>query len=220
MSNINSGFISATLALAFGLSGCVGGGGGSDTYEAALTSATATSAKASVGTAKYDVDGFERLAGEFNKLDRPFHMWKPAIPQTTPLSGSATYNGIAAFGDDASLAYTNANSPEMLASMALTVDFGTAKVQGAMWDFHDKNGKVGNGSVSLKGTQESTKFTASGSSTIYWGDVNQDIDVTIDGYFLANEKGIKGTMANTLEGANGTDISQAGVIILKRDDMP
>jgi hypothetical protein len=71
----------AALALAYGLSGCVGG---SDTYEAALTSATATSgtaavaAKAAVKSAKYDVEGFDSLAGEATKNNRYFYMWKPA----------------------------------------------------------------------------------------------------------------------------------------------
>lgn len=207
----------AALALAYGLSGCVGG---SDTYAAAVTSATATSgaaATATVRSAKYDEDGFDTLAGEATAVSRYFYMWKPAEAASIPLSGAATYNGIAAFGDNASLDATNAGDPDALASIALTVNFGTARVSGSIWGFRGKDGKVGDGSITLKGLQDSTSVKASGSSTIYWGDVDQDVTVNIDGYFLANEKGIKGTMATTLEGTRGQDIQQAGVIMLKRD---
>ncbi|MGO4908470.1 hypothetical protein ACEN2J_09080 [Pseudorhodobacter sp. W20_MBD10_FR17] len=209
----------AALALAYGLSGCVGG---SDTYAAAVTTATATSGAAATTTAalrsaKYDEDGFDTLAGEATAVIRRFDMWKPAEAASVPLSGAATYNGIAAFGDNASLTQINAGDPDALASMALNVNFGTARVTGSIWGFRGKDGKVGDGSIALKGLQDSTSVKASGSSTIYWGDVDQDVTVNIDGFFLANEKAIKGTMANTLEGPRGQDIQQGGVIILNRD---
>jgi hypothetical protein len=85
------------------------------------------------------------------------------------LAGAATYNGIAAFGDKATLDQTNAGNPDVLASMALAVNFGTARVTGAIWGFRGKDGKVGDGSVTLKGLQDANTLKASGSSTIYWG---------------------------------------------------
>lgn len=216
--------LSAAMTVAFGLAGCAGGGEslsaalGSGATNAANTTGTSTS-NSSAQAVRIDIAGLERLGGEFTEQDRYFRFWKPAGAYAIPITGSATFNGIAAFGEGASYGEINGGTPDMVADMAMTVNFGTSQVTGAMWDFHDKNGKVGDGSIALKGNQDSTNVKASGTSTIHWGDSNQILTVDMDGYFLANQYGIKGTLATSSLGAGG-EVNATGVVILKNDIAP
>jgi hypothetical protein len=212
--------LTAAIALAFGLAGCVGGSGGdlaiAEPTEDVLKDAEAETSAEKI---KIDIEGLERLSGEFTEQDRYFRMWKPAIAATIPLSGTATYNGIAAFGEGAAYGKVDAGSPDMVADMALTVNFGTSKVTGAMWDFHDKDGKSGGGSIDLRGNQDSTSVKASGTSTIHWGDSNQIVSVDVDAYFLASQYGIKGDITANSLGAGG-EVESKGIVILKNDKAP
>jgi hypothetical protein len=220
MTTIQTIRLCTAITAAFGLAGCVGS---TEPLAAAGSSAaTTTSTSTSTSSAqaiKIDIDGLDRLSGEFTEQDRYFRYWKPAGAYAIPITGSATFNGIAAFGEGASYGEINGGDADMVADMALTVNFGTSKVTGAMWDFHDKNGKVGAGSIALKGNQDSTTVKADGTSTIHWGDANEILTVDMDGYFLANQYGIKGTLATSSLGAGG-EVNSTGIVILKSDSAP
>lgn len=204
------------MTAAFGLAGC---GGGSSSTGASTSASPPASTTATSGKVTIDLDGLDRLGGEFTEQDRYFKLWKPAASTTIPISGSATYNGIAAFGKNAASGEIDAGNPDMMADMALTVNFGTAKVTGAMWDFHDSDGKVGAGSIALKGSQNSIKVTASGTSTLHWGDANEILTVDMDGYFLTSTYGIKGNLTTTTLGAGG-EVESTGIVVLKSDTAP
>lgn len=221
MKTIETLRLTAAVTVAFGLAGC---GGGSSSVGAASgaspsASSSTSASNSTAGTVQIDLEGLDALGGEFTEKDRYFKMWNPATAASIPITGSATYNGIAAFGKNAALGEIDAGNPDMLADMALTVNFGTAKVTGSMWNFHDDAGKVGAGSIALRGNQDANKVSATGTSTIHWGNANDILTVDMDGYFLTNTYGIKGNLTTTTLGAGG-EVESTGIVILKSDAAP
>lgn len=202
MTNSGKFRLVGAAALALVLAGCAGGGDiGAD---GGLTSGT------------LDVAGRDALASEFGALSHDFYGRARGGHTVAPETGSATFNGIAAFGEGASGGYDDAGDPDLIAEMAMTVDFGLDRVRGAMWDFHDRDGNIAGGSVQLTGVLDGIEVKAYGEGTLDWGDRKQDIEVGVNAYLLYDTYGIQGNISPVSH--FGTD-NPTGIVLLKNDSV-
>jgi len=199
----------AAILLGLGLAGCTGSGG----------------AGPEIGPAAGQIDepGRDALNAEYAALDRQFFMYKPLEGHALRTSGSATFNGVAAlrpeggFEGDGRAPVTG--NPDLIADMAVTVDFGSDAVTASMWDFYDRSGARAGGSVHLAGTQDGGRLNTSGSGLLDWGDRNETLDVTMDGYILADEAGMRGTL-DVISTVGLTQTTLEGRAVLVNDGRP
>ncbi len=187
--------MTATAFFVLGLAGC-SGGGGADLPDASLTG-------------KIDMAKRDSLNDRYEALDFGYHTTKRIEGHAVRTSGIYTFNGVAALrpsggftGDGRSPVTSN---PDLIADMALNVDFGNDSVSGAMWNFHNAEGARAGGSVQLVGVQDGGGITASGNGTLDWGDRHQVLDVDFGGAVLADEIGARGDMNVT--STIGTEIT-------------
>lgn len=87
------------------------------------------------------------LVAEHGRIEQKFYMWPAMRSYVDKVAGKATFNGVAAMGSqDEFVRYPvggsrNELNAELVAAMALTVDFDKEQVNGVMWDFHNKEGE-------------------------------------------------------------------------------
>ncbi|WP_373355895.1 hypothetical protein [Pseudoroseicyclus sp. CXY001] len=147
-----------------------GGGGGSPTPGGSESYTTDLAGKE------------ERVAAGGRVLDQVYG-GQPMPAVLVPTLGTATYNGAVSFGSDV-------KDPDYVAAMAVTLDFGTDRVRGSLWDFHDRAGHVAGGSVPINGRMPANapgSVEAGGRGTLYWGPEVSDVRVDLRGNLYGGE---------------------------------
>lgn len=205
----NSLSLAVAAAFMVGLAGCSSGVG-----EVGAGGSGATAGPVKVDRAKRDA-----LHQELMGLDSRFYMARPA-DHFTRNTGVGTYNGIASIGTRGTSPTPNgryvSNMPQIIADMALSVDYVTDEVSASMWDFHSLSGQSADGSVQLRGVENLGNITAAGTGILYWGDREEILDVTLDGNVIGSDLGIRGSLdvVSTI-GTDSTDLD--GTFVTTRD---
>lgn len=142
---------------------------------------------------------FEQLASRGNALEARLG----ALEETTvmPTTGSATYNGVAAFdmGRD--------GTDDMLSELALQANFADSTVGGKFSNFVTSDGSQMEGELNVANSvMNQQAFDAPVTGTLHDGAESSTFDGTMNGVFLgANADAVSGTMNGSVEGtlANG-----------------
>ncbi|MDN5785626.1 hypothetical protein [Pseudorhodobacter sp.] len=199
LAGCGGGDLVAGSSLAAGSSGTgAGTGTGSDGVFGPGTGAGMKPAKPA--NTKMDDAGLYQLQTQYLALNHHLQGKRPIFAAELPLYGMATYNGIAAFKEIKNASTTingTTRNPDLVANMAMKVDFTRDKASGALWNFHDGNGALADGSVQLKGAHKTGEVTASGTGDLYWGSLREQITVNVDGPILEKGDGIEGYMTAT-----------------------
>ncbi|NDV02499.1 hypothetical protein [Pseudoroseicyclus tamaricis] len=127
-----------------------------------------------------DLEGKEERVDDIGTVYDEVYGGKPMPGALAPTTGTATFNGAVSFG-------SQVKDPDLVAALAVTVDFGTAGVTGSMWDFHDRAGHVAGGSVALTGEvpeESPSSVVLGGQGLLDWGpeQIYLRIDMTGDLY--------------------------------------
>ncbi len=190
----------AFAALAFALAGCVGGGGSGDGIAVDAAGLDTVISGPTIDLAKR-----KTLDTEYAALEKAYFM-APGLRLDHRQTGTATFNGVAALPgrviDKDFYDFVSA-PPGLVADIAMTVDFATHDVTGAMWDFTNKSGEVAGGSVQLTGLQSYGSVKASGAGTLDWADHKQALDISFDGSMVAYD---------IIPGAVGSEMYMPGAV--------
>ncbi len=141
-----------------------------------------------------DAPTFEELAIEAADLVDTYDDVNRALPSDMPTSGSARYDGVAAFSSTAVNPDTIVTDPDSLASVTMTADFTSSDISGRVYDFQsaqdvDIDGEL----VITEGTIDGAGFSAD-----VGGSLTEDgVDVSYDGSIVG---GFLGEDAEAIEG--------------------
>ncbi|MGZ9811069.1 hypothetical protein ACXN5S_11445 [Pseudoroseicyclus sp. H15] len=177
----------ALAACSSGSTGAGGGGGGSNPPPI------------STGQMTQDIDGKEESVDSIGHVFDEVQGGRPMPPQVAPTNGSATFNGAVSFGD-------RVKDPDLVADMALTVNFANSQVSGTLWDFHDRAGNIAGGSFAVTGEvpeDAPASVVASGEGMIDWGPRKSYVTVDLEG-------DLYGSQADWLYGQGSATVATGG----------
>ncbi|MDN5785623.1 MAG: hypothetical protein L0H65_01040 [Pseudorhodobacter sp.] len=156
-----------------------------------------------------DMAARNALADEHAAIWASYYMARTSVPDT----GTSRFIGTAAMGPTGEFngaprgGYPGALNAELVARMAMTVDFDKTDMQAVIWDFHNKEGIRPGGSVQMAGAIDFHSLDGSGSGTLNWGNHDEKLDLNLTGTAWGRY-GATGTLGGTSTvGSTQTPIS-------------
>lgn len=138
------------------------------TLKIVTTIVGSSSLLAACGGSSTGSNSFETIASEGRSLVAQYGAAEATDPANMPTTGTATYNGAAAYSSDYSSAVNIAQYAETVSDVTLTADFANSTVTGTADNFHTvaTPNVTLNGSLSLNGTITGNTFSTDLSGTV------------------------------------------------------
>ena len=126
----------------------------------------------------------------------------PATSVSNMPTGSAKYQGVAAFNSSPIIDSTFIATADPLAKLTLTADFNSDSISGAVTGIKTYDGSPASGTVNIRGgTISGNTFLATADGVIYLEGVAAPVNALVDGVFVGtNAEGVFGTSAGTFGG--------------------
>lgn len=147
---------------------------------------------------------FDQLADEGQALLTQYENEDVTPTSNVPTAGSATYNGVAAFGTTQSFDVQNA---EALAAVSLEADFAASSISGTIDNFVDFDGVRAPGSVAVtNGTIAGNAIAADLSGDLTIEGTSIAVGGNLDGNFVGeNAEAVFGNIEADLTGPGGSE---------------